>query len=108
MYTTGVLQLPCTRVLQSAQQVAKERSSFPQVLQSSTNQNKPGKYLPARLHTALLEQPEKLSASPLFSYIGKTTPFASALPDPLNCQQHLPSLHNWTHSPWDSPVVTLK
>ena len=44
-------------------------------------------------------------ASPIF--IGKTTPFATSMPVPLNSQQHMPSLHNQTHSPWYSPAVTL-
>ena len=65
-----------------------------QVLQSSTNQNKPGKNASQTVsfHSfayGITGTAKKLSASTWFSYIGKTNPFARALPVPFNCQQRL-------------------
>ena len=83
-----------------------------QVLQSSINQNKPGKNASQTVsyHSfayGITGTTKKLSASTWFSYIGKTNPFAPALPVPFNCQQHLPFFPDWTHLPWYTLVVTL-
>ena len=83
-----------------------------QVLQSSINQNKPGKNASQTVsfHSfayGITGTTKKLSASTWFSYIGKTNPFAPALPVPFNCQQHLPFFPDWTYLPWYTLVVTL-
>ena len=110
---TGIIQLPCSSGLQSTQQVAKEPSSFLPL--TKTSMEKPlcraivnashtvccHSFAHGRTATARKNYP----ANPIF--IGKTTPFATSLPVPLNSQQHMPSLHNQTHSPWYSPAVTL-